>query len=377
MENHILKNLLKLFYYFSIDYIFYIEKGLLKGFFYKRDIEEKLSDLDEVKSFNNKIDTILNKLQNLETALEIHQSFSFLYEENKVIPIVNSNIEVVGLWGRKEIIQSWENMPQIKKWSPLKISDKEIIKSKDDDSKESQQEESGKKIKITVPHDFKNRKEEIAQEDTKNLIKDNNYWAQLVVLTMETLPVPMLAVNIKGDELFYNAEWENIQNNNQKLKTNILYKLGKEKIGSLALENKLDIKDTFEIMNLDNKSKLLMKTIFNFENKADKNIKAIGYLFWIFENQYSGDKNTKNSIEENMTKKTFKDENKKSYMGQTLPDLLASEEKKILKWAMEESGGNQSNAAMLLGIPRQTFSYRYRKLFNNKNISLIKKINAV
>ena len=50
------------------------------------------------------------------------------------------------------------------------------------------------------------------------------------------------------------------------------------------------------------------------------------------------------------------------FSGKTLPDILAAEEARAMAWAMAEANGNQSDAALLLGIPRQTFNYRYRKL---------------
>ena len=45
-----------------------------------------------------------------------------------------------------------------------------------------------------------------------------------------------------------------------------------------------------------------------------------------------------------------------------MPEILAAEEARAMAWAMAEANDNQSDAALLLGIPRQTFNYRYRKL---------------
>jgi DNA-binding NtrC family response regulator len=45
-----------------------------------------------------------------------------------------------------------------------------------------------------------------------------------------------------------------------------------------------------------------------------------------------------------------------------LDEVLAQTERKLLAWALAEAGGNQSEAAGLLGIPRTTFQYRWRRL---------------
>ncbi|MDR3684060.1 MAG: sigma-54 dependent transcriptional regulator [Geothrix sp.] len=45
----------------------------------------------------------------------------------------------------------------------------------------------------------------------------------------------------------------------------------------------------------------------------------------------------------------------------SLDGVLAETEKRLLHWALERAGGNQSDAAALLGIPRSTFQYRARR----------------
>ncbi|MGC8763962.1 MAG: sigma-54-dependent transcriptional regulator [Acidobacteriota bacterium] len=44
-----------------------------------------------------------------------------------------------------------------------------------------------------------------------------------------------------------------------------------------------------------------------------------------------------------------------------LDTVLAETERRLLRWALEEAKGSQSRAAALLGIPRSTFQYRWRK----------------
>ena len=45
-----------------------------------------------------------------------------------------------------------------------------------------------------------------------------------------------------------------------------------------------------------------------------------------------------------------------------LDQILAQTEERLLRWALEQAGGNQSEAATLLGIPRSTLQYRARRL---------------
>lgn len=44
-----------------------------------------------------------------------------------------------------------------------------------------------------------------------------------------------------------------------------------------------------------------------------------------------------------------------------LDNVLALAERRLLQWALEKAGGNQSEASALLGIPRSTFQYRARR----------------
>ncbi len=44
-----------------------------------------------------------------------------------------------------------------------------------------------------------------------------------------------------------------------------------------------------------------------------------------------------------------------------LDDILQDTERRLLRWALQEAGGSQSKAAALLGIPRSTFQYRWKK----------------
>jgi DNA-binding NtrC family response regulator len=45
-----------------------------------------------------------------------------------------------------------------------------------------------------------------------------------------------------------------------------------------------------------------------------------------------------------------------------LDEVLAQTERRLFTWALTQANGNQSEAAHLLGIPRSTFQYRWRRL---------------
>lgn len=44
-----------------------------------------------------------------------------------------------------------------------------------------------------------------------------------------------------------------------------------------------------------------------------------------------------------------------------LDEVLGETERRLLRWALDRADGNQSEAAALLGIPRSTFQYRWRR----------------
>lgn len=50
-----------------------------------------------------------------------------------------------------------------------------------------------------------------------------------------------------------------------------------------------------------------------------------------------------------------------------LDAVLGETERRLLRWALERAGGNQSEASALLGIPRSTFQYRWRRTSSEAN----------
>ena len=113
-----------------------------------------------------------------------------------------------------------------------------------------------------------------------------------------------------------------------------------------AMEGGLEHDETIDIRGILRSRVIKVRPI----RPDSEDVMPAGYLFWLEpapldNHQYPGT-----------------EKNAATYSGRTLPEILEDEERRALIWAMEQAGGNQSNAAMLLGIPRQTFSYKWKKL---------------
>ncbi|MDH5719520.1 MAG: hypothetical protein OEZ13_02755 [Spirochaetia bacterium] len=346
MEIDKIKKLLRFFFFYETEYLFFIKKGKLTGVIKKSIIEENLSDLDRLKEINDEPEKIILEITDLEEALEIYEKYAVKQEEKLVFPVVNSEFELTGLWGRKEIIQSWENIPSIKKWNPAEDEKKQPIKIKIE--KKTEETKNDKRAATTESY-----------TKLENEYKKKIYWSNLLINAVETLPLPMLALDTSGVELFFNKEWETNRKGVFKLRTLELIKNAKNIIGEMAIKSELKLSEILKIDTLEKNKTVFMRCIQKAGILENENVKAIGYLFWIEESKDA-------AFEEKKQIKPFIKENdkKESYLGRTLPEILAEKERKALKWAYDEAGGNLSNAAMLLGIPRQTFSYRYKKLFN-------------
>jgi len=180
---------------------------------------------------------------------------------------------------------------------------------------------------------------------------------RLAVLTLETLPLPMVAIDTAGSVIFYNKDWED--DYASRVDNEFLLDEAKSLMAKKALAGSLEVKKTLDLPNILPKKLVRMKAMRS-EVLNDNNVpvmRTIGYLFWIDDSKVALiDSHSREEIT------TFSED--KQYLGSTLPDILAEEEKKAISWAMNESDNNITNAAMLLGIPRQTLSYKYHKLFD-------------
>ena len=408
MAKNIWQKVLRVFYEYSAELVLYIEEGKVKGVISKPDIEHAMSDIEYTRSEINTIP--VRQVNDLELLIELHQKFAVnAYEKTGVLPVVNKKKDFVGLWSRTELIQAHQPISEVKAWSPPKVSKKiddlndektedvkpsigiEIDKpdeqllvtetehqaSLDKDSREFEdtnaqaeqsepepgpiQEKQSKTVEVNTQQPEKTVAE--VEEDTTPKWKAQIEHGVLAILTIETLPLPLLAADPNGNELFFNTDWRELNKTHlSALGTQYLIHFAKERMAQLALDGALDVKDTIELDVLPDNNIVKMRVI-------REDTKAIGYLFWIMQRSQKPEKaQTLGDIKVRaLTKKdrvSIENEAKSSgFLGRTLPDIVSQEEKRAILWALEQAGGNRSNAAMLLGIPRQTFSYKMQKYF--------------
>lgn len=229
----------------------------------------------------------------------------------------------------------------------------------------------------------------LAENFTANLIKENmakdikastqekgdnesqSLQLQLLTLSMEALPIPMLSCSTTGEELFLNSDWDFFRKQKTVLlQTSALLENAKQKMIELARQDKLDIHAPMEIENFSayntHSKKFSLYKIFlrpmriPTQDEQKETGKTIGYLFYILPDNAREQEETRAASKNNSVENKKK---KEAFLGRTLPDILGEKEKEVLLWAYHEAGENQSNAAMLLGIPRQTYAYKFRKYF--------------
>ena len=408
MAKNIWQKVLRVFYEYSAELVLYIEEGKVKGVISKPDIEYAMSDIEYTRSEINTIP--VRQVNDLELLIELHQKFAVnAYEKTGVLPVVNKKKDFVGLWSRTELIQAHQPISEVKTWSPPKVSKKidDLNDEKTEDAKpsigveidkcdeqllvaeierqasldkdprefedtntqaeqsepepEPTQENQPEPVEVNIQQPKKTVTK--VEEDTTPKWKAQIEHGVLAILTIETLPLPLLAADPNGKELFFNTDWRELNKAHlSALGTQYLIHFAKERMAQLALDGALDVKDTIELDVLPDNNIVKMRVI-------REDTKAIGYLFWVMQRAQKPEKvQAFGDIKVRaLTKKdrvSIENEAKSSgFLGRTLPDIVSQEEKRAILWALEQSGGNRSNAAMLLGIPRQTFSYKMQKYF--------------
>ena len=297
------QKLLRIFYQYAAEVLLYIESGKLKGLVFRQDFSEDLSDL---ASINPSLDSFVTKIKDIDEALAHLERSQAEQEGKKVIPALNKDFDLIGLWSRLEIIQAWEDVPSVKKWQPQKEGGKP--------------DQGGSK--------------DIHHEE-KSQISLNQ---KLAMLAMEALPIGMLAMDTLGNQLFYNEDWLALKKKHPRiLTTKRILQSAKEMMAREAHKTAMNLNATFVLNDIIRDDVLKMRLI------RDKN-STIGYLFW---------------YPEALTKRVSK--TSETYEGKSLKKILADKEKQILAWAMDKAKGKISEAAKILGVPRQTFAYRYDK----------------
>gem|GEM_PF-6842620 len=183
---------------------------------------------------------------------------------------------------------------------------------------------------------------------------------RMAINTLAALDIPLLACHGSGAEIFHNRAFQDIRLRDAiHLKTEDLVARAKDAIAESALKGDLDIDKAVKLRQAPRGYECYCKAIRDYENPTSR---AFGYIFWLVPTPPPLHMVERVPGGEVGTALYAASEGSAEFSGKTLPDILAAEESRAMAWAMAEANGNQSDAALLLGIPRQTFNYRYRKL---------------
>jgi len=209
----------------------------------------------------------------------------------------------------------------------------------------------------------------VFSENTREFLDRELSKSKLSVLTLQTLPHALLALDKEGQELFLNEDWFNLRKTyGDSLNSKPLLSSAKDTLAERVLHQNEDEFSTFEVKKDIKDFVIFCRPIKEIkEINGDTIIKTVGYLFWgekVKKTNYSKQIEKmdilRSKIESNYStlSQSFRGS---SFEGKTLPDILGEHEKKVLLWALEQTDGNKTDAAMIIGIPRQTFSYRLNK----------------
>ncbi|MES0489235.1 MAG: helix-turn-helix domain-containing protein [Leptospirales bacterium] len=362
MEKEPLQQLLRTFFRYEVSLILlFNEKKSIEGAFFKSDIESLMSDLESVQLAEA---PPLRELSDLESLLELFQQYGVLQDNIRVLPAVDFFFEVQGLLGRREIIDAWGELEEAEQLIEFEPSRKKPSFSEPVDIKKIITKTPKPKIIISqAGSEPSPQVEKVFQGFQTSLDANPN----LSLLALEALPLPMLAVDLKGKTLFFNNDWDSFRVKYPHLETLDLMDKAKDKMARMAFEGDLTIQSTLEFSDFVPRAILKMRSLLDERGSRPT---VIGYLFWIDRDQATS-KLLANSSSPEETEKpvssqvllSAQPEHRTGYSGKSLNDILADEEKKALSWAITEADGNQTSAAALLGLPRQTFAYRYKKYF--------------
>ncbi|GAB4434245.1 MAG: hypothetical protein OHK0011_17340 [Turneriella sp.] len=388
-----LHRLMRIFIEHKADILPVVERGRIVGQLDRLSIMEALSEIRPegcllaLKAAESTED-LLRRLDNSEAG---------------GLPTVNRAFEFNALWGRAEILQAQGKIPQVKIWQPetaaapatemvvkaepasagltaikqepagnlTSLADAPARAAAIDQPMHGGQntapEPTAKGGTITIvretPVVAARAKQRTANEETvadaANLRAPAEKFhrelerGRLAINTLAALELPLMACDGTGSELFHNRAFGDLRRRfASSLDSGELVKRAKDAIADSALKGDLDIDRPVKLRANMQGHAIFCKAIRDFDNPAAR---AQGYIFWLepvtAPRSVTADWSASGNSEE-----------RGSFAGRTLPEILEAEESRAMAWAMREANGNQSDAALLLGIPRQTFNYRFRKL---------------
>ncbi len=195
--------------------------------------------------------------------------------------------------------------------------------------------------------------EDIPLFDKNDILEKNedqsSFNHKLAMLALEVLPIGMLALDTSGNQLLYNEDWLALKKKYpRELKTKHIIQCAKEAMANEVHKPEVNFAMTFSLDKIIDGHIIKMKLICNANT-------TIGYLFW----------NSEINLISQQSDSSIKETS--SYEGKSLKEILHEKEKQILSWALKRAKGKVSDAAKILKVPRQTFSYRYARYHKQKN----------
>ncbi|HMY10794.1 MAG TPA: helix-turn-helix domain-containing protein [Turneriella sp.] len=384
---------MRIFIEHKADILPVVERGRIVGQLDRMSIMEALSEI--------RPEGCLLALKEAESTEELLRRLDS--SEAGGLPTVNRAYEFNALWGRAEILQAQGKIPQVKIWQPETAStpavetvakdeptsavfaaatqepvtnlsnlselaaraaviDKPIHGEKHPDPKPAA---PGATITIVreapavAPRTAHRTAAEEPAPEAANLRAPAEKFhrelerGRLAINTLAALELPLMACDGGGSELFHNRAFGDLRRRfAHSLDSGELVKKAKDAIADSALKGDLDIDRPVKLRANVTGHGIFCKAIRDFDNPSAR---AQGYIFWLepvaAPASISADWSASSNSQEG-----------NGFAGRTLPEILAEEESRAMAWAMREANGNQSDAALLLGIPRQTFNYRFRKL---------------
>jgi len=392
----VLHRLMRIFMEYKTDVLPVVERGRIVGQIDRLSLIEALSEI--------KAEGAYLTLQTPDSSEELLKRLDESGSDG--LATVNRQFEFNALWGRAEILQAQGKIPQVKIWTPAPSQADEqapsparprevapampaaattvatrpfALQEKTDATGES----FAKKTQTDHPLVSPAEPDEIPRStptititreapapaakpvpttaQATRAVSENLHReierGRLAINTLAALDLPLMACDGSGNEMFHNRAFADIRLRDAlNLTSTDMIQRAKDAIAESAMKGELDIERAVALKAGPRGYQVYCKAIRDYDNPAAR---AVGYIFWLTprENARMSGVDAALYVPTNGTAE---------YAGKTLPEILQAEEARVLSWAMQEANGNQSDAALLLNIPRQTFNYRYRKLMRAK-----------
>jgi hypothetical protein len=382
---------MRIFIEHKADVLPVVERGRIVGQLDRLSIMEALSEI--------RPEGYLLTLKPAESAEELLRRLDNTGSD--ALPTINRAFEFNALWGRTEILQAQGKIPQVKIWQPAPAAQlaatktPQAISPRADNpieqrttaTESSQQREDAvatlAAMQNALPNEIPSeqpttitivREAATTRTAPRPLEKEGALAnagvrspaekfhrelerGRLAINTLAVLELPLMACDGSGAELFHNRPFGELRRRFlHLLDSGELLHQAKDAIAASALRGDLDSERPVKLKSNVKGFRIFCKAIRDFDNPSAR---VQGYIFWLEQ------ATPRATLTADWSTNSNSDEGR-SFAGRTLPEILAAEESRAIAWAMREANGNQTDAAMLLGIPRQTFNYRYRKLLRQK-----------